>query len=197
MKRRYPMNPKTSTCMRKDGIEAYKYMWKNTFDFLGVSTRKEFLYAIFIHAFIVLFLQFVFHPLVVLLNLPSFAHTLRLMMNLFFIASAISIYTLSLRRIRSAGLNPIFGFGIPMFVFYIGFMIIIIGNMSNINTSVVDIISNPYPYMIFIFQNNDMMPFAQLVMGFLKFITASLVVLLHINLALVFLTSFLKSDKKL
>jgi uncharacterized membrane protein YhaH (DUF805 family) len=179
--------------IEKKGFNAYKFMWKNILEFLGRTTRKEFFHAILIHALIVLLLYFALQPIILLINLPFLTRTFMFFKNVFIFASAIPVYNLLLRRIRDAGLNPIFGFSILIFLFNIAFMSIIINNLHSANESIADILRNPLPFFPFIVSNAMMMPHSEMVMGFLKFVTALNVLLLEINLILVFVASFFKS----
>jgi uncharacterized membrane protein YhaH (DUF805 family) len=187
--------------IEKKGIDAYKFMWKNIIDFLGKTTRVEFFHAVLIHGLILLVLQFILQPVMILisgsLSFPGLLNTFLFLKNTLFIVSALPIYNLLLRRVRDAGLNPIFGFTIAVFIFVLGFLSIIIGNVSASHESIRGIILNPYPYLPFLFRSNSQLTHTELVFGFLRFVTAVTVLLLQINLILVSIVSFLPTKKEL
>jgi uncharacterized membrane protein YhaH (DUF805 family) len=185
--------------MERKGFDAYKFMWKNIIDFLGKSTKNEFFHAIIIHGLIILILQFVLLPLFIytsgVLNFPGLLSTFNFLKNTFFIVSFIPVYNLLLRRVRDAGLNPIFGFTIAVFLFTLGFLSIIIGNISQSHESIMGVISNPFPYLPFLFRSNLHLTHPEVIFGFLRFVTAATVVLLQINLILVLIASFFPTKK--
>jgi uncharacterized membrane protein YhaH (DUF805 family) len=186
--------------MDKKGIDAYKFMWKKIIDFLGRTTRTEFFHAVLIHGAILLILQFLLQPMFIFISgsfqFPGLLNTFQFLKNTIFIVSAIPVYNILLRRVRDAGLNPIFGFTIAVFIFIIGFLSIIIGNVSSSHESIRGIIENPYPYLPFLFRSNSQLTHTDLVFGFLRFITAVTVILLQINLLLVFIFSFFPTKKE-
>lgn len=179
--------------IEKKGFKAYRLMWKSLLDFLGKSTRKEFFHALVIHGFIILVLEFVLGPLFRLINLDFLTEGFLFIKNTFMIVSVVPVYNLLLRRARDAGMNPAFGFGILVFLFNIAFLSIIIGNLNSAHESIRGVIFNPFPYLAFITSNTSMMPHSEMVMGFLKFVTALNVVLLGINIALVLSATLFKT----
>lgn len=185
--------------VEKKGINAYKHMWKNSIEFLNRTTRVEFFHAILIQALIILILQFALFPAFGLMSnwieSPGLLSTFKFIKNTFYIVSFIPVFSLALRRLRDAGINPIFGFSILTFIFTLGFLSIIISNLLPIGSSITNIIKNPFPYLPFIFQNNERLQTFALIIEFLRFFVALTSVLLYINLLFILVASFLPTKK--